>query len=87
MTTEQLEQAARLWNRVCTLQQSITSLGNGGLTDIVMRFDDGTAKRITDDSLILARNGIEQAFRREINQIKYELRTEFGVSETVRAVA
>jgi len=87
MTTEQLEQAARLWNRVCTLQQSITSLGNGGLTDIVMRFDDGTDKRITDESLILARAGIEQAFRREIDQIKYVLRTEFGVTETVRGVA
>jgi hypothetical protein len=87
MTTEQLEQAARLWNRVCTLQLSITSLGHGGLTDIVMRFDDGTAKSITDESLILARAGIEQAFRREIAQIKHELRTEFGVSETVRAVA
>ena len=87
MTTEQLEQAARLWNRVCTLQQSVTSLGHGGLTDIVMRFDDGTAKCITDESLILARAGIEQAFRREIDQIKYELRTEFGVTETVRGVA
>ena len=87
MTPEQLEQAARLWNRVCALQLSVTRLGHGGLTDIIMRFDDGTAKRITDESLILARNGIEQAFGREIAQIKYELRTEFGVSETVREVA
>jgi hypothetical protein len=52
-----------------------------------MRFDDGTDKRITDESLILARAGIEQAFRREIDQIKHELRTEFGVTETVRGVA
>ena len=87
MTPEQLEQAARLWNRVCTLQENVTSLGHSGLTDIIMRFDDGTAKRITDESLILARNGIEQAFAAEIARLRYELEITYGVTETVRAVA
>lgn len=87
MTTTQLEQAAEILKRIQTLQKGVSSIGRTGLEQIILKFDTNKTVLISEDSIRLARAGIEQAFAAEIACLRYELENTYGVTETVRAVA
>jgi len=87
MTPEQLEQAAAILNRIKQLQEGVTKIGRPGLNKITLQFGPSQATMISEDSIALARAGIEQAFAAEIARLRYELESTYGVTETVRAVA
>jgi len=87
MTPEQLEQAAAILNRIKHLQEGVTKIGRPGLKSIHLQFSPGQATIVSEDSITLARAGIEQAFAAEIARLRYELENVYGVTETVRAVA
>jgi len=87
MTPEQLEQAAAILNRIRQLQEGVTKIGRTGLKSIALQFETGPTTIVTEESVKLARAGIEQAFAAEIARLRYELENTYGVAETVRAVA
>ena len=87
MTPEQLEQAAAILHRIKQLQDGVTKIGRSGLKKITLQFGPSQATVISEDSIALARAGIEQAFAAEIARLRYELENVYGVTGLIREVA